>query len=138
MPPPAAKQAALVEAIFARPELFYHLRRPLYWGSLGRLTAALALADGDRLLDVGCGTGMCARLAKRAYVGIDASLPYLRFANARWRSARHSFVAMDAFACGFAANAFDKAIVINMVHHLDDDATDALFAQLRHNRPQRG
>jgi SAM-dependent methyltransferase len=131
MPPPSTKQAVLIEAIFSRPALFYYLRRPIYWGTFARLQSALALADGERLLDVGCGTGMCARLAKSAYVGMDTALPYLRFANARWRSAVHSFVAMDAFACGFAADAFDKAILINMVHHLDDIAVDALFAQLR-------
>jgi len=126
------KQAALIEAIFARPALFYHLRRPIYWGSLARLRRALDLRDGERLLDVGCGTGMCAHLAARSYVGIDAAMPYLRFASARWRDAGHSFVAMDAFDCAFSAATFDKAILINMVHHLDDAAVEALFDQLRH------
>jgi SAM-dependent methyltransferase len=131
VPLPATKQALLIEKIFARPALFFHLRRPIYLGSLARLRAALALHPGESLLDVGCGTGMCAPLARGTYVGIDATMAYLRFASTRWRSPTRSFVAMDAFDCGFAAQTFDKAILVNMVHHLDDAATDALFAQLR-------
>lgn len=131
MPPPPTTQAPLIEAIFRRPGLFYHLRRPLYWGSLARLRAALALLPGERLLDVGCGTGMCAPLADGPYVGIDATRAYVRFAARRWQGGRRSFAVMDAFACGFASGAFDKAILVNMVHHLDAEAVAALFDQLR-------
>ena len=129
--PPSTRQAGFIEAIFARPALFYYLRRPIYWGAFRRLRAALALANGDRLLDVGCGTGMCARLTTGRYVGVDSAMAYLRFAHAHWSSHTHSFVAMDAFQCGFGPDTFDKAILINMVHHLDDATVDALFAQLR-------
>jgi SAM-dependent methyltransferase len=131
VPPPPTRQAALIEAIFQRPALFYYLRRPIYWGTFRRLSAALALTDGERLLDVGCGTGMCARLTTGRYVGVDAAMDYLRFAHAHWASRTHSFVKMDAFQCGFGPRTFDKAILINMVHHLDDVAVDALFEQLR-------
>lgn len=131
MPPAPTRQATLIEAIFQRPALFYYLRRPIYWGTFRRLSDALALADGERLLDVGCGTGMCARLTTGPYVGVDAAMPYLRFAHAHWASRTHAFVRMDAFQCGFRPGTFDKAILINMVHHLDDAAVDALFEQLR-------
>ena len=74
---------------------------------------------------------MCAPLANGPYVGIDATLEYVRFAAQRWQHGQRSFVVMDAFACGFAPGTFDKAILINMVHHLDEAAVAALFDQLR-------
>jgi hypothetical protein len=74
---------------------------------------------------------MCAPLAIGPYVGIDATREYVRFAAQRWQHGQRSFVVMDAFACGFAPGTFDKAILINMVHHLDEAAVAALFDQLR-------
>lgn len=128
---PSAAGIDLIEAIFSQPVLFHHLRRPLYWGSLGRVEAALGLQDGERLLDVGCGTGQCARLARGPYVGIDTAIPYLRFARQRQRDGERGFVAMSAFDCAFPERAFDRALLINMVHHLDDVAATRLLAQLR-------
>ena len=79
MPPPATRQAALIEAIFQRPALFYYLRRPIYWGTFRRLHDALALTNGERLLDVGCGPGFyVAELLEDvgpegSVVGVDSS-----------------------------------------------------------------
>jgi hypothetical protein len=42
VPIPTTKQAALIEAIFAHPALFYYLRQPIYWGSLAGGLAGLA------------------------------------------------------------------------------------------------
>src|SRR5512143_3442451 len=110
----------LVEGLFSQPALFHYLRRPIYLGTLPRLSAALALAPQESLLDVGCGTGTCAALTNGGrYVGIDTSLSYLRYCRRRLAGGRFEFLAMSAFESAFADRAFDKAIVINVVHHLD-------------------
>ena len=93
-----------------------------YEGLMGRWSRLLApqlvqfggLADGDRVLDVGCGTGSLtfavtplANVA--AVVGIDPSAAYVAFAEARNQDRRITFQAGDARALPFADNTFDRA-----------------------------
>lgn len=119
-----------VHRVVERSALFYYLRVPTYWGTLSRVRDALALGEGERLLDVGCGTGMAAVLARGFYVGVDTTARYLAYARRTAAPGRH-FVAMSAFELAFADRAFDKAVVVNMVHHLDEPAVERLLAELR-------
>ena len=111
--------------------VFHYGRLPAYWGTFGRLARALDLQAGERLLDVGCGTGVGARLARDMYVGLDTDLEHLRFARAHAPRPSCSFVNMSALRLGFAGASFDKAVLINMVHHLDENILDRLLDQLR-------
>jgi SAM-dependent methyltransferase len=93
---------------------------------------ALAVELGERLLDVGCGGGMGARLTRGFYVGVDTDLTYLRFARQRLRRlGTHSFLSMSAMELAFRDGAFDKGMMLNVVHHLDDDMVDRFFRELR-------
>jgi len=123
------------ERIFHRivenPAVFYYARTHFYWGTMGRLRRALDLRPGERLLDIGCGSGMGAGLTRGMYVGIDTEMTYLRFAHARLRdSSRHSFLAMSAVELGFRDGAFDKAMLLNVVHHLDDAMVDRFLGHV--------
>jgi ubiquinone/menaquinone biosynthesis C-methylase UbiE len=110
--------------------VFHLLRTPMYLGTLSRVQAALDLQPGERLLDVGCGTGICASLTAGSYVGVDTAVDYLVFARGRHRASTHAFAAMSATALALASASFDKALVLNLVHHLDADAIAALLASL--------
>jgi trans-aconitate methyltransferase len=60
------------------------------------LIAFAGIATGDRVLDVGCGTGsMALALAERpepaAIVGIDIAAPYIAYASARSTDPRLTF-----------------------------------------------
>jgi SAM-dependent methyltransferase len=128
--PPGVAARAL-EWVLQQPRLFHFGRIPTYLGSIGWMRDALEMAPGERLLDVGCGTGLCAAAAGAAsYVGIDDCLPYLDFGRRRPSAVRRSFVAMSATHLGFADGSFDKALVVNLVHHLDVDGIDRLLDQL--------
>lgn len=91
-----------------------------------RLAGLARIAPGERVLDVGCGTGSLA-LAAQALVGaagmvcgIDASAPMIERAQ---RKARHKGVPVDfrlvaAEALPFADGSFDAACSTLMLHHL--------------------
>ncbi|MCW2915872.1 MAG: methyltransferase type 11 [Actinomycetia bacterium] len=87
-------------------------------GFNGPLLAAAAIADGDRVLDVGCGAGQTTRLAARtagrgAVVGFDLSAPMLERARALAVDegiANVTFEQGDAQVHPFPGGGFDVAI----------------------------
>jgi SAM-dependent methyltransferase len=75
----------------------------------------LPIADGDRVLDAGCGSGSMARLIAGSFpraqvVGVDVREQYLDFARARARAdalSNLTFRHGDVFALPFAEASFD-------------------------------
>ncbi len=127
--------ASLARRLFVRvvenPFVFYYLRTHFYWGTMRRLRRTLDMQPGERLLDVGCGSGMGAGLTRGTYVGIDMEMTYLRFARNRLRDQdRYTFMAMSVLDLGFRDGSFDKAMMLNVVHHLDDAMADRFLAKL--------
>jgi SAM-dependent methyltransferase len=120
-----------LERLLGRRALFHWTRVPAYWGTTTRIARALDLRDGERVLDVGCGTGFFSKLVPHGYVGIDTEYPSTHFARRRTPPAAHQFLTMSATHLGFAKRSFDKALVINIIHHLDTRSTDRLLSQLR-------
>jgi ubiquinone/menaquinone biosynthesis C-methylase UbiE len=85
------------------------------------------LADGERVLDVGCGTGsLTFALAETANLaaitGIDLTPGFLDFARARNADPRIAFEHGDARELPFADNAFDRAFAMLVLHFLPDAA----------------
>src|SRR5437667_2334525 len=88
---------------------------------IGRWSGALANAlidfaginAGDRVIDVGCGTGslaiaLAARSEPAAIVGVDIAAPYVDFASARSADPRVKFHLGDAAALEFSDESFDR------------------------------
>ncbi|MEO8454740.1 MAG: methyltransferase domain-containing protein [Sphingomicrobium sp.] len=103
--------------------------------SKGIAERMLDLADvtsGDRLLDLGTGTGLLARLAAARganAVGIDHSAGMLGQAQASADQdgvgGRTEFVAMDAEALDFNDEAFDVTVSLFVLRHLPNPLTAA-------------
>jgi ubiquinone/menaquinone biosynthesis C-methylase UbiE len=100
---------------------------------MGRWSARLAapslkfsgIQPGDRVLDVGCGTGvLTAALAERGSkaVGIDASEPYLASARRRRPHPDITYDLCDVRLMPYAEASFDgcvSTLVLDIIHEFD-------------------
>ncbi len=98
-------------------------------GYKARSFELLALAAGDQVLDVGCGTGedartIAGRIAGVSVIGIDASEEKIREARARTLGLPRpvDFRVADAYALPFEDETFDACRADRVLHHLVDPA----------------
>ena len=129
--PLSALAQRVIHRVVQNSAFFYYARTHFYWGTMKRMRRALDLQPGERLLDVGCGSGMGAGLTRGTYIGVDTEMSYLRFAHGRLRGRpTHAFACMSAMRLAFGDGAFDKAMMLNLVHHLDADILDGFLQEL--------
>jgi ubiquinone/menaquinone biosynthesis C-methylase UbiE len=111
------------------------------WSSaLGpRFIEFAGVQDGDRVLDVGSGTGPLARslvslTSSSEVVGIDPSAPYIEFARTRTNDPRVRFEVGDAMKLPYPNDYFDKSLsqlVLNQI----PDAGRAVAEMCRITKP---
>lgn len=87
--------------------------------------AFAGIKDGDRVLDVGTGTGALASAIESAMpsselVGIDPSAGFIASANNNAKSKRARFEVGDAQALRFAAAAFDQTMALLVMNFIPD------------------
>jgi len=85
------------------------------------------LADGDRVIDVGCGTGSLTFVLPdfanvAAVTGIDLVEAYVEFARAHNTDQRITFQQADARALPFEDNSFDRAFSMLVLQFIPDAA----------------
>lgn len=121
-------------ALLARASV-YSLFRKLVGRDAARLAYArehLRLEPGQRVLDIGCGTGdILEFLPPVRYVGYDASARYIERARRRFgeRGEFHCRAVDDGLP--LAAGSFDLVIAHGVLHHLDDGAARTLLRVAR-------
>lgn len=85
---------------------------------------------GEQLLDIGCGTGTILEFLPQdiAYTGFDMNADYIAHARAQY-AGRGEFVVgkVEAEYPDFARR-FDAVFAYGLLHHLDDAASEKLFA----------
>jgi ubiquinone/menaquinone biosynthesis C-methylase UbiE len=99
----------------------------------------VGLAEGETVLDVGCGTGsltlaVAERVKGTRVTGVDLSEAYIAFARAHSEDQRITFETADACALPYADGAFDRVmsmLVLNFV----PDAPAAAAEMVRVTRP---
>src|SRR5215208_58148 len=104
----------------------------------GRVIELAHLAPGQRLLDLGCGTGTLVLLARRRYpdaavVGVDGDPTILAIARHKARRAGIS-VQLDqgmAYALPYADGSFDAVVSTLTFHHLSADQQGRALAEVR-------
>ena len=90
-------------------------------------------ADGEQVLDVGCGTGsltfaLAARAKIKSICGLDFSPEYINYASRRNSDPRIEFKA-DACALPFPDRSFDRVLSLLMLHFVPQ--TDRAVAEIR-------
>ncbi len=94
---------------------------------------------GDRVLDIGCGTGRTFDyMPDTAYFGFDTSAAYVE-------EARRRYGTRARFTCARVADAYlpdvpacELVMAIGVLHHLDDDEAIALFQLARNHLADGG
>jgi ubiquinone/menaquinone biosynthesis C-methylase UbiE len=106
--------------------------------SLRQLIEQAALAPGQRVLDLGCGTGAGTLLAKRMQpgieiVGLDPDAKALARARKKAERAGLAIEFVQGFgdALPFADARFDRVISSFMFHHLESDQKPAVLREIR-------
>jgi ubiquinone/menaquinone biosynthesis C-methylase UbiE len=100
------------------------------------LVAQADLADGQRVLEIGCGTGNVTTRVKRAAPGADVvgtDPDPLALARAQRKAHGMTDIRFErAYAqeLPFADGEFDRALSSMMLHHLDDEVKAAAAAEI--------
>lgn len=90
---------------------------------LARYAFAARLADGARVLDIGCGTGYgTAELAQHAQsaAGIDISSDAIVYAREHYPIGNATFLAASATAIPFPSASFDLITAFEVIEHLEN------------------
>lgn len=104
-----------------------------------RMLDAADVAPGERVLDVGCGTGTLAIAAARrvgergTVVGVDASAEMIEFAGAKAlrESASVTFVRAPAHALPLREATFDVVLCALALHHVAEPERTQAIAEMR-------
>ncbi|NMN99768.1 class I SAM-dependent methyltransferase [Gordonia sp. TBRC 11910] len=98
-----------------------------------RLVAGADLASGQRVLEIGCGTGNLSTAVKRAEPGVELTAidpDPLALDRARRKSSTIDFRIGYAQELPFADETVDRAFSSLMLHHLDPESVKSALAEL--------
>lgn len=101
-----------------------------------RLIEAAELTDGQRVLEIGCGTGNLSLLAKRTAPGVDlvgSDPDPLALAHARRKAHGRPGIRFErgyAQRLPYPDQEFDRVLSALMLHHLDQDTKVATAAEV--------
>lgn len=100
---------------------YYSNARPQPWKEMEFLGRDL-VKDGDRVLDLGCGSGRFYETMKEKnieYIGVDNSKRFVEIARKRYPKLK--FLLADTANLPFPDNYFDKVYAVALFHHIPSE-----------------
>jgi SAM-dependent methyltransferase len=116
-------------SLLSRPRVYSGVQRLLGGSSVWPRIVAdhLRPRPGDRVLDLGCGTGeLVEHLPAVDYVGVELNPSYVDAARERYGD-RGTFHALDVRDADFPEGSFDIVSVMALLHHLDDEGVASVL-----------
>jgi len=121
----------IIDFFFSSPKVFNFIRHRIHHNFVVEkriISEELSPKKGDRILDVGCGTGDLADAFSICdYVGIDLSQEYVDTASELHKG---QFKQMDARRLEFTNEEFDMIFVYGLFHHLSDKDTKSVLSEI--------
>jgi SAM-dependent methyltransferase len=112
--------------------IFYELsQKNILTAGMRRVVLALLRREGadgaeQRVVEVGCGTGLYLTALSPAVFGTDISVPYVRFLRGKGRRV----FASDGCALPLRSGSVGFIYCVNVFHHLNDDAVRAVLGEM--------
>ena len=95
------------------------------------IRTALARHPQEMVLDIGCGSGVFSQLVQGRYVGLDEDIRFIEYARRRYGVAgRVEFECRAAVPLLYPDRSFDQTLLINVMHHLSDEALNQTLGEL--------
>lgn len=124
---------SLFKIVFDIPFLYQSLRNiATFVIRIKPIVQALDLKDTDKILDVGCGNGEYSKIvdSKGYYLGIDKDPNFIKRAKDKFKNKNVKFLLADILQINIFDESFDKAILIFVMHHIDDNECELLLRRL--------
>src|SRR3989338_7757770 len=110
----------IVSLITSNPKIYDFCQLILEGDYSATIIKAVNPLPEEKIIDIGCGTGYYSKFFKCNYTGIDSEKKYIYYAQKKYQDDKNFYLA-DAKKTNFPAKKFDKAVLVNIIHHLDDE-----------------
>jgi len=122
----------IINRLSVNPKIFIRLRRLLennFTAQKNVIKKYLTVRDSEKILDIGCGTGEFSVFFKpENYTGIDIEPAYINYAKKNYQG---KFLLGDATRLPFSENSFDRAVILGVLHHLNDSLCHKIFIEMK-------